>query len=92
MPERLSPAPHCAGPAALSAIPLPADQAGGRVLVLLDMLWLGHDATPASRRPPRGSGAAAPSRELFACRHFGYRLGAGVTPLLVALFFEDLER
>jgi hypothetical protein len=37
--------PHCAGPAALSGIPLPADQAGGRVLVLLDMLWLGHDAT-----------------------------------------------
>jgi hypothetical protein len=39
-----------------------------------------------------GSGAAVPSRELFACRHFGYRLGAGVTPLLVALFFEDVER
>jgi hypothetical protein len=60
--------PHARAPVACPALrragcavsyTLPADQAGGRVLVLLDMLWLGHDATPASRRPPRGSGAPA---------------------------------
>jgi len=62
--------PHARAPVACPALrragcavsyTLPADQAGGRVLVLLDMLWLGHDATPASRRPPRGSGAAGRS-------------------------------
>ena len=67
--------PHARAPVACPALrragcavsyTLPADQAGGRVLVLLDMLWLGHDATPASRRPPRGSGAAAPSGALRA--------------------------
>ena len=45
---------------------LPADQAGGRVLVLLEMLWLGHAATPRQPPAPRGSGAAALSGALRA--------------------------
>jgi hypothetical protein len=43
------PAPRRAGCAVRSTHP--ADQAGGRVLVLLDMLWLGHDATPPAGGP-----------------------------------------
>jgi hypothetical protein len=67
--------PHARAPVACPALrragcavsyTLPADQAGGRVLVLLEMLWLGHDATPASRQSPWGSGAAAPGGALRA--------------------------
>jgi hypothetical protein len=89
--------PHARAPVACPALrragcavsyTLPADQAGGRVLVLLDMLWLGHDATPASRRPL--GGVVRPRRAVRFARLMHRRVRALGGPSVRAAFGGNL--